>query len=237
MELSRPIYQLKRSAKLLAREAAIPLHEAQDRIARSEGFASWSLLSARAALASAGEMRPPSILPDLGEGDMILLAARPGQGKTLAGLQLLVDAVNAGRRAVFFTLEMTEARTRTLLARIGAGDAVLEIVAEDDIDAAFIQRHLAETPAGTVAVVDYLQILDQRRETPPLADQLVALQDFARTSGVSLAFIAQVDRAYDPDTSRLPGFDDLRLPNPVPLDLFAGAFFAHAGHSTLRAMA
>ena len=58
MHLSQPIYQLKRRAKLLAREAGIPLHAAQDRIAQTEGFASWSLLSARYAEAA----RPPSIL-------------------------------------------------------------------------------------------------------------------------------------------------------------------------------
>ncbi|GAB5349018.1 DNA helicase [Alteriqipengyuania sp. 357] len=236
MQLSRPIYQLKRSAKLLAREAAIPLHEAQARIARSEGFATWSLLSAKASSTHVDAPRPHPILPDLAEGEMMLLAARPGQGKTLTGLQLLVDAVNAGRRAVFFTLDMTESQTHALLERIGAGDAVPEIVMADDIEAASIQRHLADAPAGTVAVIDYLQILDQRRDTPPLAEQLAALQSFARTSGVSFAFIAQIDRAYDPDTGALPGSGDLRLPNPVPLDLFASACFAHAGRSALEAL-
>ena len=33
MRLSAPIYQLKRRAKMLARERNIPLHQAQDRIA------------------------------------------------------------------------------------------------------------------------------------------------------------------------------------------------------------
>ena len=236
MQLSRPIYQLKRSAKLLAREAAIPLHEAQDRIAWSEGFATWSLLSAHASSTHADAPRPHPILPDLAEGEMMLLAARPGQGKTRTGLQLLVDAVNAGRRAVFFTLDMTESQTHALLERIGAGDAVPEIVTADDIEAASIQRHLADAPAGTVAVIDYLQILDQRRDTPPLAEQLAALQRFARTSGVSFAFIAQVDRAFDPARDPLPGVGDLRLPNPVPIELFAKASFTHGGKTAVRAI-
>lgn len=45
MKLSVPIYQLKRRAKLLARDENVSLHEALDRIAREEGFAGWSLLS------------------------------------------------------------------------------------------------------------------------------------------------------------------------------------------------
>ena len=230
MRLSRPIYQLKRRAKLLAREAAIPLHQAQDRIAKSEGFATWSLLSARHADAA----RPPSILNDLAEGAMVLLAARPGQGKTLIGLQLLVDAVRARRRAVFFTLELTEGQTHDLLTRIGAGEDIPQIVTANDIDAASIQRHLADAPPGTVAVIDYLQVLDQRRDTPPLGDQLADLRDFAAMSGISFAFISQIDRAYDPDAALLPGISDLRLPNPVPVALFDTACFTHGGRTQIQ---
>ncbi|MEL7690387.1 DNA helicase [Citromicrobium bathyomarinum] len=232
MRLSQPIYQLKRRAKLLAREAGIPLHAAQDRIAQGEGYDTWSLLSAKRAEAS----RPASILPELADGDLALIAARPRQGKTRIGLQLLVDAVRAGRRAVFFTLEFTEAQTLALLAEMGAGDDLPEIVATDHIDAASIGEHLAGAAPGSVAVIDYLQVLDQRRETPVLADQLASLRDFARTSGAILAFISQVDRAYEPAVAQLPGLANLRMPNPVPLDLFAKACFTHAGETQVQAV-
>ena len=232
MQLSQPIYQLKRRAKLLAREAAIPLHLAQDRIAQSEGYDTWSLLSAKLAEAT----RPASILPDLADGDMVLIAARPGQGKTLIGLRLLVDAVRAGRRAVFFTLEFTEAQVLELLGLLGAGDDLPEIIAEDALNAASILSHLADAPAGAVAVIDYLQVLDQRRETPPLADQVAGLRAFAQQTGSVLAFISQVDRAYDPALSSLPDISDLRLPNPVPLELFTKACFIHAGKTQVQAI-
>lgn len=230
MHLSRPIYQLKRRAKLLARDAAIPLHEAQDRIARGEGFASWSLLCAKHAEA----VRLPSILGDLANGELALIAGRPRQGKTLIGLQLLVDAVRAGRRAVFFTLEYTETQARALLAGIGAGADLPEIVAIDGIDAAAIIRHLAQAPTGSVAVIDYLQVLDQRRETPPIEDQIAALREFAGERRMTIAFLAQVDRAFDPACAPLPGLADLRLPNPVPLDLFAKAGFTHGGKTVVH---
>ncbi len=232
MQLSHPIYQLKRRAKLLAREAGIPLHAAQDQIAQGEGYGTWSLLSAKHAEAS----RPAPILPELANGELVLLAARPRQGKTRIGLQLLVDAVRAGRRAVFFTLEFTEAQVLALLAEIGAGDDLPEIVADDAIDAASIRAYLADALASTVAVVDYLQVLDQRRDTPVLAEQVSDLRAFAKETGVILAFISQVDRTFDSAAGTLPRPADLRLPNPVPLDLFDKACFTHDGKTQVQAI-
>ncbi len=44
MNLSAPINELKRKAKLLRRAEGIPLNQAQARIAKEEGYASWGLL-------------------------------------------------------------------------------------------------------------------------------------------------------------------------------------------------
>lgn len=44
MELSKPINELKRKAKLLRRETGIPHSKALDRIAADEGYSSWSIL-------------------------------------------------------------------------------------------------------------------------------------------------------------------------------------------------
>ena len=44
MNLSTPINELKWKAKLLRREASIPLNQALTHIAKQEGYASWSLL-------------------------------------------------------------------------------------------------------------------------------------------------------------------------------------------------
>ena len=236
MKLSAPIYQLKRRAKLLARDQKIPLHKALDRIARDEGFAGWSLLSARVATdATASDM-----LSRLSDGDLLLLGARPGHGKTLLGLQLLLDAVRDGRKGIFFTLEYTEQETRERIRSLegktsGIGDA-LEIVTSDDICAAYITRYLGDACRGTVAVVDYLQILDQRRSSPELSEQLSVLQGFARQTGVVLAFISQIDRSYDPETKPLPGLQDLRLPNKVDVGLFSKACFLHEGKAQFQAI-
>jgi len=44
MDLSAPINELKRKAKLLRRETDMPHNQALDRIARDEGYANWSIL-------------------------------------------------------------------------------------------------------------------------------------------------------------------------------------------------
>lgn len=237
MRLSVPIYQLKRRAKILARDEKIALHEALDRIAREEGFPSWGLLSFRSAMSSPSRV----LLSRLTDGDLLLLGARPGQGKTLLGLQLLLDAVREGRRAVFFTLEYTESETRKRIHSLdgdthGLGDK-LEIVTSNDISAGYIVQHLSGSPRGTIAVIDYLQILDQQRSKPALSDQMLVLREFARQTGAILGFISQIDRSFDPEREPIPGVRDVRLPNPIELSIFSKACFLHNGEVRLQDVA
>ena len=113
MKLSAPIYQLKRKAKRLSREEGIPLHDALDRIAATEGFSAWSMLAAKSAAATPADRLFATFKP----GDLVLLGARPGHGKTLMSLRLAVEAMKAGHRAKFFSLEYTE---RDVLDRLRA---------------------------------------------------------------------------------------------------------------------
>ncbi|WP_026793108.1 DNA helicase [Pleomorphomonas oryzae] len=236
MKLSAPIFQLKRRAKLMARAGNLPLHEALDKVAREEGFARWSLLSSTMAAGSLSQ----TVLSRLDDGDLLLMAGRPGQGKTLLGLQLLLDAVRAGRRALFFTLEYTEPQARGHLRKLATpadlADKV-EVVTTEAIGADLIMAHMADAAPGSVAVVDYLQILDQQRSKPPLADQIAALSAFAKDRGLILGFISQIDRAFDPEAKRLPDIGDIRLPNLVDLGLFTKACFLHNGEAQLQNVA
>lgn len=230
MLLSAPIFQLKRRSKLLARDANIPLHEAQDRIAQKEGFRSWSMLSSRAA----SQSMPAPLLQRLVAGDMLLIGARPGHGKTMLGLRLLIDAAQEGRRAVLFSLEYTEGEAIHHMQSLGATEHPPEIVTSDDISAGFIIEHLTGSPRGTVAVIDYLQALDQQRTKPALDEQVKSLSRFAKASGVVFAFISQIDRSFNTALNALPGVSDIRFPNAVPVGLFSKACFLHAGKMRVR---
>ena len=235
MKLSAPLYHLKRKAKLLSRAENIPLHEALDRIARQEGFSGWSLLAAKLTAAAPAE----KLFARLAPGDLLLVGARPGQGKTLMSLELAVQAMKAGSRGVFFTLEYTEKDILDRFRAIGAARedfaGLFEFDSSDEVSSDYIVRRLAAAPRGTLVVVDYLQLLDQKRENPELMAQLRTLQSFASMKGLILVFISQIDRSYDPSTKPLPDLTDVRLPNPVDLSLFTKTCFLNNGEVEFRA--
>ena len=104
MHLSAPIYVLKRKAKLLARGNDIALHHALDKVAIEEGFSSWSHL----VFSSENENPAREILSQREAGDLALIGARPGHGKTLLGLELTAKASERGRKGYFFSLEILE---------------------------------------------------------------------------------------------------------------------------------
>jgi replicative DNA helicase len=226
---SVPIYRLKRQARIASREHQVPLHDALDRIAASEGFSTWSLFAARANATSPAARLYAVLKP----GDLLLIAARPGQGKTLLSLQLALEAIKAGNRAVFFTLEYT---VTDMVNRLNAVSADWRAHRDrfwfDDseaISADHIVESLATAEPNTLAVIDYLQLLDQRRDKPELALQVGQLKAFARKRGVVLVFISQIDRSYDPSKKDFPDVNDVRLPNPVDTTLFDKACFLQSG--------
>lgn len=236
MKLSAPIYYLKRKAKLLSRKEGIPLHQALDRVALQEGYNDWSFLAAQHSKSAPAR----TLFARLEPGDLMLLGARPGQGKTLMSLELAVEAMKAGNRAIFFTLEYTEKDVLDRFQVIGGNYAqfndLFEFDCSDAISSDHIISSLRSARHGTLAIVDYLQLLDQKREKPDLAVQVRALKSFAQTRGLIIVFISQIDRSYDPSEKPCPDIRDIRLPNPLDLRLFDKACFLNKGEIRLQAV-
>lgn len=235
MKLSAPIYHLKRRAKRLSRDEGIPLHAALDRIAATEGFSAWSMLAAKAAA-----MTPANkLFPQFEPGDLVLVGARPGQGKTLMSLELAVEAMKSGHRAAFFSLEYTQRDVLDRLRAIGVDpaqfDKLFEVDCSDAINADYVVKQMAAASRGTVVVIDYLQLLDQRRENPDLTAQVRVLKSFARDKGLIVVFISQIDRSYDPAIKPCPDISDVRLPNPLDLSLFDKTCFLNNAEVQFRA--
>ena len=229
MKLSAPIYRLKRKARLLSRQRNIPLNRALDEIARQEGYKSWSLLAARLS----AETPAARLFGQLREGDLLLVGARPGHGKTLLGLELALEAIKSGAKGKFFSLEYAERDVQNCLSAIGADQGMLrglfEFDGSDAITADYLIAALVWAPRGTLVVIDYLQLLDQKRERPDLMTQVRALKAFASERGLILVFLSQIDRSYGASEKPCPGLGDVRLPNPLDLTLFDRACFLNNG--------
>jgi replicative DNA helicase len=191
------------------------------------------LIAQASAIAPAGKL-----FSRLTEGDLVLVGARPGHGKTLVSLELAVEAMRSGHRSVFFTLEYTERdvldRFRAIGVDVTQFASLFDFDNSDAISADYIIARLASVPRGTLVVVDYLQLLDQKRQNPALAVQVLALKSFARQRGLIMVFISQIDRSYDPSKKPFPDLEDVRLPNPLDLALFNKTCFVNNGEMQFR---
>ena len=237
MRLSAPIYRLKRKAKLLAREKNLPLHKALDRLAIAEGFQSWSHL---ASLLSRPN-KAATILAQLEPGDLVLLGARPGHGKTLLGIELATEARQFGRVGFLFTLDYHEQDVAQRFEDLGIdksnGARAIEIDTSDDISADYIIDRLRRSFVDVIVVVDYLQLLDQKRSNPSLGDQVDRLKACADTTGAIFVMISQINRSFDLSSKQMPDLSDVRLPNPFDLSVFDKSCFLHDGEIQLDAVA
>ena len=220
MTLSKPIYHLKRRAKQLARDRGIALNQALDLVARSEQYQSWSHLASD----HVPKPVPERLFARMGTGELMLMAARPRQGKTLMSLHIALQAMARGHSVYFFSLEYTQtdmaASFRAVDASGGEDDPLFYFDDSDDLSASYIKQAVAQAETGSLVIVDYLQLLDQKRSHPGLDQQIRDLSNFARERKLSILFLSQIDRSYDPSQKDCPDLADLRLPNQLDLALF-----------------
>jgi replicative DNA helicase len=181
------------------------------------------------------------MLARLAPGDLVLLGARPGQGKTLLGLELAVEAARIGRPAFFFTLEDDEGAVLDRLQLLGADRKLVEgriiLDTSDDICAETILNRVGDDAGNAVIIIDYLQLLDQRRRKPELDTQIRALRAFAGATGSITVALSQIDRAFEATGRSFPKLADIRLPNPFDLSLFTKACFMRDGEARLQELA
>lgn len=107
-------------------------------------------------------------------------------------------------------------------------DCSIVVDTSDNICAAYVIDCL-DRSRDALVVVDYLQLLDQRRSNPPLDEQVRALKAYACERCAIVVVISQIDRAFELSSSCMPDIEDVRLPNPVDLSLFDKRCFVHDG--------
>jgi replicative DNA helicase len=223
MKLSAPIHVLKNQAKSLKKAELITMTEALNKIASQEGFSSWSLLQSKGK-----ELFPQSydeILDYFNGGDLVLIGARPNYGKTSFTIGLFVKALQQKRaKSYYFTLAETHrdvaGRIGIYDEHIGEDDNLFELNYSNDICADYI---IKATQGGvsdnSVIVIDYLQLLDEKRINEPLQNQIEKLKTYAKEKNCIIIFISQVNREIEYKNDRRPNKKDIRLPNPLDINL------------------
>lgn len=234
MKLSAPVHELKSRAKKLKKQEQLSLYEAQNRVAQQEGATSWSLL-----MAKQKDVLPNSIvelLDYLNIGDLALFGSRPQLGKTriVAGL-IAAASFRGGPVSHFFTLvereETIRERIEGHLDQLGIATSQVNVDCSEGICAQLIIDKLSkfepDKMQGALVVIDYLQVLDESRQTPPLQNQIESLNLFAKASGCTIVFLAQLSREVEESATKAPDESDIRLPNPLDLGLFNKLLFLH----------
>lgn len=241
MVLSASIPALKTKAKRLRRVAHLRLCEALDQVAAQEGYATWSLLVAKEAAGPGRGVSPQAESADgldrLDPGDLVLLGARPGHGKTRCAVQWLIRALRNGQPGWFFALQNDAPNIDALFESFGEQRARFgsQFVFEhsDEICARDIIAKVSTAPQRALAVIDHLQLLDQRRRAPELEQQVRELRAFAKQTGCILVFLSQIRSAFDQSPQGLPTLQDIRLLDPLDLTLFDSFLFLREGRARL----
>jgi len=232
--LSASIPALKSRAKKLQRAGHIPLCEALDQVAAEEGYATWSLLVAK----EASQKNGADLLDRLDPGDLVLLGARPGHGKSLCAVRLLISTLRRGHPGWFFALQNDapniDAWFELLGERRSRFPTGFVFEHSDEVCAPDLLEKLAAAPERALVVIDHLQLLDQRRKAPELEQQVRSLRSLAKRRGCILVFLSQIRSAFDQRAERLPSRRDVRLLDALDLGLFDKFLFLRKGRAQLR---
>jgi len=194
----------------------LSMTDALNQIAIREGFSSWSLLQSRSDQILPS--RYSELLDFFNDGDLVVIASRPGMGKTSFTMGLFVQAAKqASSKSFYFTLSETH---KDLARRIGAYDQLMgenkdqfELNYSNDICAEYIiSVTKGQVGSGGLIVIDYLQLLDEKRVNPPIQTQIEKLKTYAKEKRCTIVFLSQIDRSLENMVSKRPGIDDIRLP-------------------------
>lgn len=231
MKLSAPIHILKSKAKALKKDKGILMSHALDQIAQEEGFNSWSLLQTK--VNSIFPQSYQEIFSFFNPGDLVLIGSRPGQGKTSFTIGLFVQAIKKNKaKNFYFTLAETKKDVAGRLAiydkSVGENNPYFDVSYSNDICAEYIINYTQQViEEGSVIVIDYLQLLDEKRIHPPIQKQLEALKTFAKEKKCILIFLSQVRREIEYKYNKRPTVEDIRLPNPLDIKLFNKKIFLY----------
>ena len=175
----------------------------------------------------------------LNKSDLLLLAGRPGMGKTSMGLNVAVNAAKASRKTVaVFSLEMSREQ---LVTRLLAGEGLIDNTRLVTGNLSRLDIRIDDNPLLTVAdmnakcrrlddlglvVIDYLQLMTSaggkgysgENRQQAVSDISRMLKIMAKELQVPVLCLSQLSRANEKRDDKRPMLSDLRESGAIEQD-------------------
>lgn len=186
-------------------------------------------------------------------GDVVVVAGRPAMGKTIFGGSVALNAAHAGKRVLFFSMEMPAAQVINLFAAnltdgLIPPDAMRRGIPEErysDMMAALetiknlpiiiddrtltpaqmnsaIRMVSADGAKPELIVIDYLQMVPADRPIDNRNNEVGQIsrgvKEMAKTFGIPVIVLAQVNRATEDGTDKRPHMKNLRESGAIEQD-------------------
>ncbi len=133
------------------------------------------------------------------KGDLCLIGARPGVGKTTFAVQLADFIADGYKKVDLFSLESPKKRLEEILYKQGTEPTLVEIDDTSAIDTDYIRNKLIETKAD-VAVIDYLGLFyaSEKKNNRVAEASVIAyeLRKIAEELNVAIVVTMQLSRDY-----------------------------------------
>ena len=142
----------------------------------------------------------------LHKGELCLIAARPGIGKTTFAAQITGNIAKEGKKACFFSLEMSDKQLRNRMANQGYGDVLITIDSCPKVSPKYILNKLVIEKAD-IAIIDYLGLIqaDEKRTTrsQEISDIAYELRKISENLDIPILCTALISKSYDGHLSNL----------------------------------
>lgn len=147
------------------------------------------------------------------KGQLSLIEARPGVGKTTFSLQIANKIANdLNKKVAFFSLELSKKQIEEILYKQDTGTSLVEIDDTPAIDTNYIKKKLIETEAD-IAVIDYLELIKISEKKDNRVEEVLnityELRRIAEKLNVAVVVTMQLSNGYGKQINKLKHYCSL----------------------------